>query len=160
MLFGCQIIVSGKANKLNSGLLLSSGLIKLISLQTKSTVGASLRDVRKGNRVGLALDRSRNLHLYIDDKHIGVVAPGVADPCYVMIDLLACLKKVCVAFISGDSAHKELIWFSFTRLVSNSVSVNQWMGTNDTDSDQFTVKPQSAHTDVSLGYNSLSSFTQ
>ena len=62
--------------------------------QTKTTVGAPLRDVREGGRVGLALDRSRNLHLYIDGNHLGVVAPDVADPCYVMIDLFACWRKV------------------------------------------------------------------
>ncbi len=44
--------------------------------------------------MGLALDRSRNLHLYIDGNHVGVVAPDVADPCYVMIDLRFCWRKV------------------------------------------------------------------
>ena len=44
--------------------------------------------------MGLALDRSRNLHLYIDGNHRGVVATGVADPCYVMIDLSLYVKKV------------------------------------------------------------------
>ena len=63
-------------------------------LQTKTTVGAPLRNVRKGGRVGLALDRSRNLHLYIGCNHLGVVAPDVADPCYVMIDLFERWKKV------------------------------------------------------------------
>ena len=62
--------------------------------QTATTVGAPLRDVRKGSRVGLALDKSRTLHLYIDGNHVGVVARDVADPCYVMIDLAACWRKV------------------------------------------------------------------
>ena len=57
-------------------------------------MGAPLRDVREGSRVGLALDRSRNLHLYIDGNHLGVVAPDVVDPCYVMIDLCAKWRKV------------------------------------------------------------------
>ena len=62
--------------------------------QTQTKVGAPLRDVREGSRVGLALDRSRNLHLYIDYNHLGVVATGVADPCYVMIDLALSWGKV------------------------------------------------------------------
>ena len=57
-------------------------------------MGAPLRDVRKGSRVGLALDRTRNLHLYIDGNQVGVVAAGVADPCYVMIDLYFSWRKV------------------------------------------------------------------
>ena len=57
-------------------------------------MGAPLRDVRKGSRVGLALDKSRTLHLYIDGNHVGVVGRDVADPCYVMIDLVACWLKV------------------------------------------------------------------
>ena len=57
-------------------------------------MGAPLRDVRKGSRVGLALDRTRNLHLYIDGNQVGVVAAGVADPCYVMIDLSFSWRKV------------------------------------------------------------------
>ena len=57
-------------------------------------MGAPLSDVREGGRVGLALDKSRTLHLYIDGNHVGVVTRNVADPCYVMIDLLACWKKV------------------------------------------------------------------
>ena len=60
-----------------------------------NTVGAPLCDVREGGRVGLALDKSRTLHLYIDGNHVGMVAADVSDPCYVMIDLLACWKKVC-----------------------------------------------------------------
>ena len=44
--------------------------------------------------MGLALDKSRTLHLYIDGNHVGVVAPDVADPCYVMIDLNFCWRKV------------------------------------------------------------------
>ena len=44
--------------------------------------------------MGLALDTNRTLHLYIDGQHLGVVAPDVADPCYVMIDVYACWKKV------------------------------------------------------------------
>ena len=47
-------------------------------------MGAPLRDVREGSRVGLALDSRRNLHLYIEGNHLGVVAPDVADPCYVI----------------------------------------------------------------------------
>ena len=57
-------------------------------------MGAPLRDVREGGRVGLALDTNRTLHLYIDGQHLEVVAPDVADPCYVMIDLGLCWKKV------------------------------------------------------------------
>ena len=62
--------------------------------QTKTTVGAPLCDVRKGGRVGLALDKSRTLHLYVDGNHVGVVAPDVADPCYIMFDVYAYWEKV------------------------------------------------------------------
>ena len=62
--------------------------------QTATTVGAPLCDVRDGGRVGLALDKSRTLHLHIDSNHVGVVARDVAGPCYVMIDLHACWRKV------------------------------------------------------------------
>ena len=57
-------------------------------------MGAQLCDVSEGGRVGLALDSRRNLHLYIEGNHRGVVAPDVADPCYVMIDLAGCWRKV------------------------------------------------------------------
>ena len=57
-------------------------------------MGDPLRDVRKGNCVGLALDKSRTLHLYIDGNHVGVVTRDVDDPCYVMIDLYAYWRKV------------------------------------------------------------------
>ena len=57
-------------------------------------MGAPLRDVREGGRVGLALDKSRTLHLYIAGNHVGVVTRVVADPCYVMIDLNLNWRKV------------------------------------------------------------------
>ena len=62
--------------------------------RTETTVGAPLRDVREGGRVGLALDKSRTLHLYINGNHVGVVARDVAKPCYVMIDLYLSWRKV------------------------------------------------------------------
>ena len=58
-----------------------------------TTVGAPLCDVREGGRVGLALDIEKNLHLYIDGNHLGVVASDVAGPSYVMIDLNGVWKK-------------------------------------------------------------------
>jgi hypothetical protein len=50
--------------------------------------------VRDGGRVGLALDKERNLFLYIDGTQVCHVAPAVVDPCYFALDLRACWKKV------------------------------------------------------------------
>ncbi|KAL8597183.1 hypothetical protein ACOMHN_022230 [Nucella lapillus] len=59
-----------------------------------SGLGAPLRGVRAGSRVGLLVDGQGNLHLYVDGTDRGVFASAVPQPCYVLIDLNACWKKV------------------------------------------------------------------
>ena len=57
-------------------------------------MGAPLRSVRQGGRVGLALDGNRGLHLFIDGNHVELISSCMANPCYFMVDLYAYWKKV------------------------------------------------------------------
>ena len=54
--------------------------------------------VHVGSRLGLALGIDRRLHLYVDNKHEGVVAPHIPDPCYFMFDLYRYCRKVLHCF--------------------------------------------------------------
>ena len=47
-----------------------------------------------GSQVGLALDRDRCLHLFVDEEKKGVVARDIPDPCYFMFDLAGYCTKV------------------------------------------------------------------
>ena len=54
-----------------------------------------LLDRPVGSHVGLVVDTDRSLHLYVDGKDQGVVAPDIPDPCYFMFDLYSrCTKAV------------------------------------------------------------------
>ena len=66
--------------------------------------------VRVGSRLGLALDTDRRLHLCVDNKHEGVVARHIPDPCNFMFDLFDHCTKVLhcfnvIARISSSIAH-------------------------------------------------------
>ena len=55
-------------------------------------------NIRAGSRLGLALDTDRRLHLFVDNKHVGMVAPHIPDPCYFMFDLYWYCTKVLHCF--------------------------------------------------------------
>ncbi|XP_076455151.1 E3 ubiquitin-protein ligase TRIM56-like isoform X1 [Babylonia areolata] len=61
---------------------------------TQSSLGAPLRHVRAGSRVGLLLDMKRDVHLYLDGRDLGVFTSAVPEPCFFLMDLRACWKKV------------------------------------------------------------------
>lgn len=72
----------------------------LCTLQTQTEIALKLQTVKVGGRVGMALDKSRRLHLYVDGEKLGTVAERVKEPAYTMFDLLAYWKKV--------SEHKQI----------------------------------------------------
>ncbi|XP_070194590.1 transcription intermediary factor 1-alpha-like isoform X2 [Littorina saxatilis] len=82
------------SGNMTSAVVLHHDWVKMNGVESKSSVGSALCDVREEGRVGLALDSSRQLCLYIDGHHQGVVAPDVTQPCYLMVDLHASWKKV------------------------------------------------------------------
>ena len=53
-----------------------------------------LMKLRPGSRVGLALDSARCLHLYVNCREKGLIAPDIPDPCYFMFDMFAYCTKV------------------------------------------------------------------
>ena len=59
-------------------------------------------NVHVGSRLGLVVDTDRSLHLYVDGKDQGVVAPHISDPCYFMFDLYAYCTKVLHCFCVTD----------------------------------------------------------
>eukprot|EP00916_Digyalum_oweni_P013950 GHVL01022796.1.p1 GENE.GHVL01022796.1~~GHVL01022796.1.p1 ORF type:complete len:136 (-),score=5.34 GHVL01022796.1:180-587(-) len=61
----------------------------------KKQEGWSVLDkLAAGSKVGLAVDTDRSLHLYVDGKHQGVVAPDIPTPCYFMFELILRCTKV------------------------------------------------------------------
>ena len=54
--------------------------------------------VHVGSRLGLLLDTYRSLHLYVDGKDRGLIAPYIPDPCYFMFDLFSYCRKVLYSF--------------------------------------------------------------
>ncbi|KAK7094663.1 hypothetical protein V1264_006183 [Littorina saxatilis] len=61
---------------------------------TKEEERSVLDKLAVGSKVGLAVDTDRSLHLYVDGKHQGVVAPDIPTPCYFMFDMFAYCTKV------------------------------------------------------------------
>ncbi|XP_070176284.1 neuralized-like protein 4 [Littorina saxatilis] len=61
---------------------------------TKREEWSVLDELAAGSKVGLAVDTDRSLHLYVDGKHQGVVAPDIPTPCYFMFDLYSRCTKV------------------------------------------------------------------
>ncbi|KAL8600832.1 hypothetical protein ACOMHN_056490 [Nucella lapillus] len=55
--------------------------------ETLSTLGAALKDLHAGSRVGGVLDRQRSLHLYVDGTDRAVFASDVPQPCFFTINL-------------------------------------------------------------------------
>ena len=60
-------------------------------------------NVHVGSRLGLVVDTDRSLHLYVDGKDQGVVAPDIPDPCYFMFDLCSYCTKVSFLLAIGVS---------------------------------------------------------
>ncbi|XP_076455439.1 uncharacterized protein LOC143290010 [Babylonia areolata] len=61
--------------------------------ETRSRLGAPLRNSRVGSRVGLLLDSKRGVHLYLDGRDLGVFASAVPEPCFFLMDLCYLWKK-------------------------------------------------------------------
>ncbi|XP_070176282.1 tripartite motif-containing protein 2-like [Littorina saxatilis] len=60
-----------------------------------------LNKLAAGSKVGLAVDTDRSLHLYVDGKHQGVVAPDIPTPCYFMFDMFwYCTKMTALPVTS------------------------------------------------------------
>ena len=57
----------------------------------------ALQHVRVGSRIGFGVDTHRHLHMLLDGRDLGVVAPHtpVPHPCYALFDLSYRLIKVC-----------------------------------------------------------------
>ena len=72
--------------------------MKLCNVQQKSWKWLMLSSLSVGSHVGLAVDTDRSLHLYVDGKDQGVVAPDIPDPCYFMFDLFSRCTKVLRCF--------------------------------------------------------------
>lgn len=58
------------------------------------TLGKGLGRLQVGSRVGLMVDSSNNLHLYIDGQHQGVVPVPVTRPCFAVFDICNTVTKV------------------------------------------------------------------
>ncbi|KAK7094667.1 tripartite motif-containing protein 2-like [Littorina saxatilis] len=66
----------------------------LVFGDTKGEEWSVLDELAAGSKVGLAVDTDRSLHLYVDGKHQGVVAPDIPTPCYFMFDMNSRCTKV------------------------------------------------------------------
>ncbi|XP_070176268.1 neuralized-like protein 4 isoform X1 [Littorina saxatilis] len=72
---------------------------------TKEEERSVLDKLAVGSKVGLAVDTDRSLHLYVDGKHQGVVAPDIPTPCYFMFDMFAyCTKGANKAITMATAA--------------------------------------------------------
>ncbi|XP_070200617.1 transcription intermediary factor 1-beta-like isoform X3 [Littorina saxatilis] len=62
--------------------------------EKSSTIGSVLPSLRAGNRVGVAVDSSHGVHLYVDGKDQGVFSPDLPQPCYALFDVSDYTRKV------------------------------------------------------------------
>ncbi|KAL8610618.1 hypothetical protein ACOMHN_006337 [Nucella lapillus] len=62
--------------------------------KSPSSVGSSLRDMKEGSLVGLTVDQDRTLHLYKNGTHQGAITGDIPLPCYFMVDVGYCCRKV------------------------------------------------------------------
>ncbi|XP_070200616.1 E3 ubiquitin-protein ligase TRIM56-like isoform X2 [Littorina saxatilis] len=80
---------------LPAAVVLSSRVIHCGSTAHKSsTIGSVLPSLRAGNRVGVAVDSSHGVHLYVDGKDQGVFSPDLPQPCYALFDVSDYTRKV------------------------------------------------------------------
>lgn len=60
----------------------------------RTTLGKGLRRLEVGSRVGLLVDSSNYLHLYINGQDEGVVAKRVTLPCFAFFNICSSVTKV------------------------------------------------------------------
>ncbi|XP_025080981.1 neuralized-like protein 4 [Pomacea canaliculata] len=53
----------------------------------KNNVGKALKSIKVGSRVGVMVDSSKSLHLYVDGHYQGVAHKFVRQPCFAVFDL-------------------------------------------------------------------------
>ena len=39
------------------------------------------------------------MHLYVDNKHVGIFAPHIPDPCYFMLTRLIVVQRYCIVLM-------------------------------------------------------------
>ncbi|XP_025114414.1 E3 ubiquitin-protein ligase TRIM33-like isoform X2 [Pomacea canaliculata] len=59
-----------------------------------STIGEGLKRLQVGSRVGVLVDTSNDLHLFVDGQDRGVAAKDVKQPCFAVFDMYGTVNKV------------------------------------------------------------------
>ncbi|XP_070200611.1 E3 ubiquitin-protein ligase TRIM56-like isoform X2 [Littorina saxatilis] len=59
-----------------------------------STIGSALKSLRAGSRVGVAVDSSHGLHLYVNGQDQGVFYTNLPQPCYALFDVSDYTRKI------------------------------------------------------------------
>ncbi|XP_025113703.1 neuralized-like protein 4 [Pomacea canaliculata] len=58
------------------------------------TIGKGLKKLQVGSRVGVLVDSSNDLHLFVDGQDHGVVAEHVPPPCFAVFIMHGAITKV------------------------------------------------------------------
>ena len=66
--------------------------------QTNTKVGRKLRDLPRDSRVGVLIDDSRSLHLYINGQDQGVAASHLRQSCFTFFDVYGPYRQVRLIF--------------------------------------------------------------
>ena len=66
--------------------------------QTNTKVGRKLRDLPRDSRVGVLIDDSRSLHLYINGQDQGVAASHLPQSCFAFFDDFGPYRQVRLIF--------------------------------------------------------------
>lgn len=72
-----------------------------------TTLAKGLERLKVGSRVGVLVDSSNYLHLYINGEDKGVVAKNVTLPCFAIFDIWSSVTKVrdtCTRYITQRSS--------------------------------------------------------
>ena len=69
-----------------------------VLLQTNTKVGWKLVDLPRDSRVGVLIDDSRSLHLYINGQDQGVAASHLPQSCFAFFDLFDPHRQVRLIF--------------------------------------------------------------
>ena len=67
-----------------------------VLIQINTPVGQKLVNLPRNSRVGVLIDVTRSLHLYINGQDQGVAAPDLPKPCFAFFDLYGPYRQVRV----------------------------------------------------------------
>ncbi|XP_025114430.1 tripartite motif-containing protein 45-like [Pomacea canaliculata] len=89
-----RLIVTEFSNDLEDSVIVGPKLVDYEGECVLSRLGTNLRELQVGSRVGVLVDSSNFLHLYVDGRDQGVVPTRVIPPCFAVFDMWSSVAKV------------------------------------------------------------------